>query len=162
RLPHLLAGDGVPHRSPRGGPVKSRVLAAGAGTGKTTALVRLALDRYAGEDGPPLDPTRVWAVTVAEKAGGELSARLLGRTRALGGLYALRRAVTTLAARVAEEGLDPSALVDGPSGSPLPAFDPEALRPRLPPAAAALASAFADLGRSDHPRLAGMRETLER
>lgn len=62
------------------------VLAAGAGSGKTHALVTVALGLYTGagaRDGKPIEPSRVWAVTFTEKAAAELRQRILGRVRAL-------------------------------------------------------------------------------
>jgi len=56
------------------------VLAAGAGSGKTHALVTVALGLYAGTGGrAPLDPARVWAVTFTEKAAAELRQRIADR-----------------------------------------------------------------------------------
>ncbi|MCA9701974.1 MAG: UvrD-helicase domain-containing protein, partial [Myxococcales bacterium] len=62
------------------------VLAAGAGAGKTHALVTVALGLYlgAGKSGrAPLDPGEVWAVTFTEKAARELRQRIVGRAAAL-------------------------------------------------------------------------------
>ncbi|PRP97622.1 ATP-dependent helicase/nuclease subunit A [Enhygromyxa salina] len=62
------------------------VLAAGAGAGKTHALVSVALGLYVGAgrpDAEPLDPARVWAVTFTEKAARELRQRIVQRASAL-------------------------------------------------------------------------------
>jgi len=59
---------------------RNLVLAAGAGSGKTHALVTVALGLYAGAAGrAPIDPGRVWAVTFTEKAAAELRQRLADR-----------------------------------------------------------------------------------
>ncbi len=60
------------------------VLAAGAGAGKTHALVSVALGLYVGAGrGEPCEPTRVWAVTFTEKAARELRQRIVQRASAL-------------------------------------------------------------------------------
>ncbi|MFO7565060.1 MAG: UvrD-helicase domain-containing protein [Enhygromyxa sp.] len=60
------------------------VLAAGAGAGKTHALVTVALGLYAGTSlREPCEPTRVWAVTFTEKAARELRQRIVARASAL-------------------------------------------------------------------------------
>jgi ATP-dependent helicase/nuclease subunit A len=60
------------------------VLAAGAGAGKTHALVSVALGLYIGAASREgCDPTRVWAVTFTEKAARELRQRILARASAL-------------------------------------------------------------------------------
>ena len=60
------------------------VLAAGAGSGKTHALVGVALGLYVGSPRrEPLDPAQVWAVTFTEKAARELRARIMQRAGAL-------------------------------------------------------------------------------
>ena len=60
------------------------VLAAGAGAGKTHALVTVALGLYAGAAGrEPCEPSRVWAVTFTEKAARELRQRIFERAAAL-------------------------------------------------------------------------------
>lgn len=60
------------------------VLAAGAGSGKTHALVTVALGLYAGAGGrAPIEPARVWAVTFTEKAAAELRQRIANRALAL-------------------------------------------------------------------------------
>jgi ATP-dependent helicase/nuclease subunit A len=62
------------------------VLAAGAGAGKTHALVSVALGLYVGAGRArrePLDPARVWAVTFTEKAARELRQRIVQRASAL-------------------------------------------------------------------------------
>ena len=52
-------------------------VSAGAGSGKTTALVELCVRLLSGEaTGTPLDPGRVAAITFTEKAAAELVARL--------------------------------------------------------------------------------------
>jgi ATP-dependent exoDNAse (exonuclease V) beta subunit len=52
-------------------------VSAGAGSGKTTALVELCVRLLAGEaTGTPLDPGAVAAITFTEKAAEELSLRL--------------------------------------------------------------------------------------
>ena len=59
---------------------RNLVLAAGAGSGKTHALVTVALGLYAGAGGrPPIEPGRVWAVTFTEKAAAELRQRIADR-----------------------------------------------------------------------------------
>lgn len=59
---------------------RNLVLAAGAGSGKTHALVTVALGLYAGAGGrAPIDPARVWAVTFTEKAAAELRQRVADR-----------------------------------------------------------------------------------
>lgn len=59
---------------------RNLVLAAGAGSGKTHALVTVALGLYGGAGGrAPIDPTRVWAVTFTEKAAAELRGRIADR-----------------------------------------------------------------------------------
>lgn len=59
---------------------KNLVLAAGAGSGKTHALVTVALGLYVGAGGrAPIEPTRVWAVTFTEKAAAELRQRVADR-----------------------------------------------------------------------------------
>ncbi|WP_373046530.1 UvrD-helicase domain-containing protein [Vulgatibacter sp.] len=59
---------------------RNLVLAAGAGSGKTHALVTVALGLYAGAGGrAPVDPGRVWAVTFTEKAAAELRQRIADR-----------------------------------------------------------------------------------
>jgi len=60
------------------------VLAAGAGAGKTHALVSVALGLYVGVGRrEPCDPTQVWAVTFTEKAARELRQRIVARASAL-------------------------------------------------------------------------------
>lgn len=60
------------------------VLAAGAGAGKTHALVSVALGLYVGAGRrEPCEPTRVWAVTFTEKAARELRQRIVARATAL-------------------------------------------------------------------------------
>jgi len=60
------------------------VLAAGAGAGKTHALVSVALGLYIGAGSrEPCEPTRVWAVTFTEKAARELRQRIVQRASAL-------------------------------------------------------------------------------
>ncbi|KIG16395.1 ATP-dependent nuclease, subunit A [Enhygromyxa salina] len=62
------------------------VLAAGAGAGKTHALVTVALGLYVGagqSQREPLDPAQVWAVTFTEKAARELRQRIVARAGAL-------------------------------------------------------------------------------
>jgi ATP-dependent exoDNAse (exonuclease V) beta subunit len=60
------------------------VLAAGAGSGKTHALVSVALGLYVGSARrEPLDPSQVWAVTFTEKAARELRSRIVQRASAL-------------------------------------------------------------------------------
>ncbi|HVH97618.1 MAG TPA: UvrD-helicase domain-containing protein [Enhygromyxa sp.] len=60
------------------------VLAAGAGAGKTHALVSVALGLYVGVGRrEPCEPTRVWAVTFTEKAARELRQRIVQRASAL-------------------------------------------------------------------------------
>jgi ATP-dependent helicase/nuclease subunit A len=60
------------------------VLAAGAGAGKTHALVSVALGLYVGTGGrEPCEPARVWAVTFTEKAARELRQRIVQRAAAL-------------------------------------------------------------------------------
>ncbi|MHB1846062.1 MAG: UvrD-helicase domain-containing protein, partial [Deltaproteobacteria bacterium] len=60
------------------------ILRAGAGTGKTHALVTLALQLLAGlRQRGAVEADRLWLATFTEKAAGELRARLRGRLRAL-------------------------------------------------------------------------------
>jgi ATP-dependent exoDNAse (exonuclease V) beta subunit len=60
------------------------VIAAGAGSGKTHALVTVALGLYAGAGGrAPEAPSRVWALTFTEKAAAELLGRIAERVRKL-------------------------------------------------------------------------------
>ena len=66
------------------------VLAAGAGAGKTHALVSVALGLYVGVGRrEPCEPTRVWAVTFTEKAARELRQRIVQRASALAALAAI-------------------------------------------------------------------------
>jgi len=58
-------------------------VSAGAGSGKTTALVELCLRLLSGEaTGAPLEPGAIVAITFTERAGEELSARLRGAVAA--------------------------------------------------------------------------------
>jgi ATP-dependent helicase/nuclease subunit A len=60
------------------------VLAAGAGAGKTHALVSVALGLYVGTPRrEACEPARVWAVTFTEKAARELRQRIVERASAL-------------------------------------------------------------------------------
>jgi ATP-dependent helicase/nuclease subunit A len=60
------------------------VLAAGAGAGKTHALVSVALGLYVGTGRrEACEPTQVWAVTFTEKAARELRQRIVERASAL-------------------------------------------------------------------------------
>ncbi|NVB42950.1 UvrD-helicase domain-containing protein [Pseudenhygromyxa sp. WMMC2535] len=100
------------------------VLAAGAGAGKTHALVTVALSLYvgAGASGrPALDPAEVWAVTFTDKAARELRQRILDRAAAL--------AADPQAALLAEPEL--AALIEA-RGAPVPPGRWRAIVEQLP------------------------------
>jgi len=62
---------------------RATAVSAGAGSGKTTALVELCLRLLSGEaTGSPLDPGAIVAITFTERAAEELSARLRGAVAA--------------------------------------------------------------------------------
>ena len=67
-------------RAPWLGMAENLVLRAGAGTGKTHALITLALGLLAGlRRGRPVAPNALWLLTFTEEAAGELRARLRER-----------------------------------------------------------------------------------
>lgn len=87
-MSHIELGHEPQHEhGPRPGTLEldaNLVLAAGAGSGKTHALVSVALGLYVGSARrEPLDPAQVWAVTFTEKAARELRSRIVQRAGAL-------------------------------------------------------------------------------
>jgi ATP-dependent helicase/nuclease subunit A len=103
------------------------VLAAGAGSGKTHALVSVALGLYVGSARrEPLDPAQVWAVTFTEKAARELRSRIVQRASALASNPELALAEEPELAQMLGERKIPSArwraIVEQLPGAPIGTF----------------------------------------
>jgi ATP-dependent helicase/nuclease subunit A len=103
------------------------VLAAGAGSGKTHALVSVALGLYVGSARrEPLDPAQVWAVTFTEKAARELRSRIVQRASALASNPELALAEEPELAQMLGERRIPSArwraIVEQLPGAPIGTF----------------------------------------